>query len=442
MDRYFIWTLPKQMILVLICVSNLCVILRARRSESTSNTRPSIHWVIFLFLWLAFFGWYGLSIWTNDFHIVSFSGLASMGSGAVFYFLMAVFSLSNAYALRCRPDIFQGQIRGILAGCIALALSIFPQAINWRIDYTVTSGRELAPTILVSGIHRIQTPIGFFSHRGYAAFVLAFGCVLNMVVMAGKREKIPAHALYNLLISTALFFTKTRGPIIAAIAGIVLVFCRVARDADRRRVFLVYGVSIFLCGFLIQRAMQMVPTFHFRKMPAIENVNEFTSSRSRLWKLGIKAILRKPVLGWAGEGFGTAFPYVADWQGTEAYYFPETTGFKSVLRYYKNNIFEYIDSQNNRTYGYLPTYRAHNIAIDLAVLTGIPGMLMYFSIVGFCLWLLYKKGMMTGIGALGLVYLVFCITWFEATQYSYLGWWALSSGVGAVKETNDWTDEI
>jgi hypothetical protein len=65
------------------------------------------------------------------------------------------------------------QLYGFLIGGLILALSMFPQLIDWRIDYTATTGQLLRDNILVSTIFQDHQPIGLYSHRGHAAFVLA-----------------------------------------------------------------------------------------------------------------------------------------------------------------------------------------------------------------------------------------------------------------------------
>lgn len=91
-----------------------------------------------------------------------------MGDGLLYWLLIAIFTLSNNLLLKLHPELFRSQLQGLIIGGVILALSIFPQVINWRIDYTATSGQLFQSHILASTIFKNHQPIGLYSHRGHA----------------------------------------------------------------------------------------------------------------------------------------------------------------------------------------------------------------------------------------------------------------------------------
>lgn len=63
-----------------------------------------------------------------------------MGDGWLYWLLISIFSLTNRLLLKLHPELFRCQMRGLLIGGAVVAVSVFPQVVNWQIDYTATSG--------------------------------------------------------------------------------------------------------------------------------------------------------------------------------------------------------------------------------------------------------------------------------------------------------------
>ncbi|WP_407883977.1 hypothetical protein [Scytonema sp. NUACC26] len=132
-------------------------------------------------MWEIFLGVGLISTLTSPFPLRSLLGQEQMGDGLLYWVLIAIFTLSNTLLLRLHPELGRSQLQGLVIGSVILAISIFPQAINWKIDYTVTSGQILRENILASTIFQNQQPIGLYSHRGHASFVLAATAVMTLV---------------------------------------------------------------------------------------------------------------------------------------------------------------------------------------------------------------------------------------------------------------------
>jgi len=80
-----------------------------------------------------------------------------MGDGWLYWLLIAAFTLSNSLLLIARPQLINSQFQGLLIGSIILSLSIFPQIIDWRIDYTATMGKLIREDVLASTARRKYT---------------------------------------------------------------------------------------------------------------------------------------------------------------------------------------------------------------------------------------------------------------------------------------------
>lgn len=146
----------------------------------------------------------------SPFPLRSLFGQNEMGDGWLYWLLIAAFTLSNTLVLRHCLSIAIPQIQGLLIGGVILALSIFPQVLNWKIDYTVTTAQLLRENILVSTIFQAQQPIGLYSHRGHAAFVLAAVVILAIVAWQQRWISDRKFIISLVLIIPALLLTQTR----------------------------------------------------------------------------------------------------------------------------------------------------------------------------------------------------------------------------------------
>ncbi|WP_407884996.1 hypothetical protein [Scytonema sp. NUACC26] len=64
----------------------------------------------------------------------SLLGQEQMGDGLLYWILIAIFTLSNTLLLRLHPELARSQLQGLVIGGVVLAISIFPQVIDWKIN--------------------------------------------------------------------------------------------------------------------------------------------------------------------------------------------------------------------------------------------------------------------------------------------------------------------
>lgn len=393
-SRGLIWTQPKVLVVLLIILLNLSILWEERKSVTAKSS-----WLQAAMLWGLFLGIGLLSTLLSPFPLRSLLGQEQMGDGWLYWVEIAIFTLSNTLLLRLHPELARPQLQGLLIGGVIVAISMLPQVIDWRIDYTATMGQLLKENILVSTIFQGQQPIGLYSHRGHAAFVMAAIAVLLLVSWQWGWTSTRTVTSVGALILLALLLTQTRQGIITLFIGTAFLLGR------KYYKFLVPAavVCLLIVGLIST-------TRHIKNLPLIKQV---TSDRIYLWELASLGISKRPLLGWGFDGFGTAYPYVLN---------PEQT--PKIVRLGDFSI-DYLGENGQLRTIALPTAKAHNLILDVTLCVGVLGLLSYLALFIVCTWRIIKSPF-RGIEALVIVYLVFTLTWFECAQFTHLAWWALS----------------
>ncbi len=412
LSRGEIWTQPKVLVLLLICLVNLLILWSERIALNTPQS-----WKISKLLWELFLGIGLLSTLQSPFPLRSLFGQEQMGDGWLYWLLISVFTLSNTLLLRLHPELIPSQLNGLLIGGVIVALGIFPQVIDWRIDYTATMGQLLKSNVLASTIFQAHQPIGLYSHRGHASFVLAAVGVLSLVSWQWRWLSTRLTAAILIPIVAALLFTQTRAGVLALIMALAYWFYQ-SSLAKRYRKFLICTVLVsvlFVSAVSANRKIEALEQFNFDRTTL--GIKNLSSDRAVLWQQSLCGISKRPLLGWGFDGFGIAYPYILNSEWTP-----------KVVRL-GNFSFDYQSGDGELRTKPLPTYKAHNLILDTTNSVGILGMLSYLALLSLSLYRLIKSPC-RGIEAVAIAYLVFTFTWFECAQFTHLAWWALSiSGV-------------
>jgi len=389
-----IWTQPKVFAISLICILNFLMLWEDRESLKLPQS-----WKINRLLWEIFLGIGLIATLTNPFPWRSLFGQEQMGDGLLYWLLIAIFTLSNNLLLRLHPELARSQLQGLVIGGVILAISIFPQVINWRIDYTITSGQLLQSNILRSTIFQNQQPIGLYSHRGHASFVLAAVAVMTLVGWQWQWINTRLAAIAGILIIPALLLTQTRAGLLALLVATIYLL--------GRKYYKLLVPATLVCLLIIGIATST------RQMNNLPLIKQITSNRVDLWQMANYRISLRPLLGWGMDGFGTAYSHVRP-------------GIKitKVIRL-GDFSFDYQDENGQIKTAQLPTTKAHNLILDTTLSVGLLGMASYLALLGWCLWQVIKSPY-RGIEAVFMAYLVFTFTWFECAQFTHLAWWSLS----------------
>ncbi|MFB2918238.1 MULTISPECIES: O-antigen ligase family protein [Aerosakkonema] len=393
-NRGEIWTYPKIFAVLLITLLNFSILWTERFDITITR-----NWKISKLLWEIFLGIGLLSTMFSPFPLRSLFGQNEMGDGWLYWLLIAAFTLSNTLVLRHRPSIARFQVNGLIIGGVILALSIFLQVINWKIDYTATSGQLLRDNILVSTIFQTQQPIGLYSHRGHAAFVLATVAVLAVASWRKGWMSNGKLAISVIPIISALLFTQNRAGILALIVAVIYLL------GQKYYKLLIPAALVCLLVIAINTTTRQIDN-----LPLIK---QLTSDRIYLWQLSASGIFRRPILGWGMNGFGIAYPYVVN---------PNWTPRIVHLGEFS---FDYVNKEGVVKRKAIASSKAHNLILDSCLSVGFLGMGCYLGLFGFNFWQVMKSPD-GSISALAICYLIFTFTWFECAQFTHIIWWGLS----------------
>ena len=433
-----VWIEPKLFAVQLIIIANLWVVLTHVQKKSLIIPKA---WKIGFGLWLLFLGIGATSTLLSFSPSRSFWGQPLLGDGLFYWCFVGAFVVSNALVLRLKPELIRYQLYGLLAGGVILALSIFPQVVDWRIDYTATSGQvsNAAPEMLKSGIWKGQMPVGFYTNRGEAAFPLATGGILTLLGLLWGWIYAPLAGVIYVLTCTAFFYTKCRGAVLALLAALTYLLIRFRSDSKKRNMLICYGEGLLLLSYLLFKTSATLLTTELASSgvpnPVQHNI-DFKDSTSlgvrwEMWKFTLEAIAERPLFGWGFNGLGIAAPFLADWAGEHRAYLFDKVDVAEVLSV-KNFIFTYLGVDGVVHAGIIMFHKAHNLILDTTVSVGIFGLISYVSLLVFFIWCGFNSTFL-GIEAIAITYIIYTFTWYESGQFSHLGWWGLSVGLAYTK---------
>ncbi len=394
-SRGEIWTQPKCIAIALILALNLYQLWQHRQTLKIpkSFSRARHLWELYLLIGL-------ISTLLSPFPLHSLFGQDQMGDGFLYWILIATFTLSNSLLLTQRPQLLRTQLHGFLIGGTINAFAIFPQLADWRIDYTATSGRLLLDNVLVSTIFQNHQPIGFYSHRGHAAFVLA---AILALAIAGRQQKLLSSKITVAIaipVTIALLQANTRTALVAATVAIAYLWGRKHKK--------LLTAATLVCLLLISF------TTTTRQISGLPLLRQITSDRIYLWEIATRGIARRPVFGWGFDGFGIAYPYVRNSNQTP-----------NVVRL-GNASYDVIGKKGKLRTRTLITYKAHNLILDTTLSVGFLGTLSYAALWGYYIFLSLTSPSRRML-AVAIAYLTFTLTWFECAQFTHLAWWSLSA---------------
>lgn len=394
-SRGLIWTSPKVFVIWLIVGVNLALLWEQRKALTIPR-----QWKISLILWTIFLLIGAISTLQSPFPLTSFFGQDQMGDGWLYWLLIAAFTLSNSLLLIVHPQLINSQFQGLLIGGMILSVSIFPQIIDWRIDYTATMGQIIRADVLASSIFQGQQPIGLYSHRGHAAIVLALIAITAIVGWFWRFTTTKLTAITLILTVPALLLTSTRSAILAWIVASAYLL----RGKYYKILVGIVPIAIIAIGIMtVSRPLDW-------SKPTIAQI---MSSRSPMWTLSVRGLKKRPLFGWGFDGFGIAYPYIRN---------PQVTPIVVNLDEFT---YDYINIKGEISTREISTYKAHNWILDTTLSVGILWLLAAMALWGYyvCLALNSSLG---GIEAVVIAYLIFTFTWFDCAQYAHIAWWMMS----------------
>lgn len=301
----------------------------------------------------------------------SWIGVAVVGFVA-WMFIADAFALNAAKAFWSNFERMEGWVLLIhLLGFFFAAGAVLRVEKKWR-AWFLTS---LAVSLIVSVYALLQLSGSLAIHQGstridatlgnsaYLAIYFLFNVCIALWLALTEKYAWVKWSLISLAVVEAvlLFYTETRGTIIGLTLALALAALLTALTASRRArhasALALAGILLLVGGFYLARNSHVVQNNHVLQRIASISLSD-GQTRFTIWHMAFQGVLERPIVGWGQEGFNYVF---------NKYYDPSL--------YQQEPWFD----------------RAHNAFIDWLVAGGVPAFLLYLSLFGTALLLLWKS---------------------------------------------------
>lgn len=321
---------------------------------------------------LAVVAWAVLALLDKEYR-PRYSWIGAVAVGFVAWMFIAdAFAPNAAKAFWSNFERMEGWVLFIhLLGFLFASSAVLRVEKKWR-AWFLTS---LAVSLVISGyalfqlggalaIHQGSTRIdATFGNSAYMAIYLLFSVFVALWLALTERTKLLKWSLIALAVLEAvlIFFTETRGTIIGLVLGLALAACLTALTAGKRARGVAAGafVLIFVLagGFYLARNSPFVQNNHVLQRVASISLAD-GRTRITIWRMAFQGVLERPLTGYGQEGFNYIF---------NKYYDPSL--------YHQEQWFD----------------RAHNAFIDWLTAGGVPAFLLYLSLFGSTIFMLWKR---------------------------------------------------
>jgi len=258
-----------------------------------------------------------------------------------------------------------------LLGFFAAMSTVLRAEKKWRVWFLTSLGVSLivsAYALLQLGgalaIHQGSTRIdATFGNSAYLAIYFLFSAFIALWLAFSEKQVWLKWSLIGVaaLEAVLIFFTETRGTILGFVGALALAALLAALTAGRRvrqgAALTLAIIVIVVGGFYAARNSSFVQGNHVLQRIASISLAD-GQTRFTIWHMAFEGTLERPVVGWGQEGFNYVF---------NKYYEPSL--------YQQEPWFD----------------RAHNAFIDWLVAGGVPAFLLYLSLFGSALVLLWRS---------------------------------------------------
>src|SRR3989338_6604814 len=321
---------------------------------------------------IAFGAWAVLALLDKEYR-PRFSWIGAVVVGfVVWMFIADIFALNVSKAFWSNFERMEGWVLLIhLLGLFFAASAVLRVEKKWRAWFLTSLGAA----VVISGYALLQLNGTYAIHQGsvrvdaslgnsaYLGIYFLFSTFVALWLALTEKYSWLKWSLIALAIVEAvlIFFTETRGTIIGLVLALALAAFLTAMTASRRaRVWAagaLVSVLVLVGGFYIARDSSFVQNNHILQRIASISLND-GQTRFTIWRMAFKGVMERPLRGWGQEGFNYVF---------NKYYDPSLYGQE-----------QWFD-------------RAHNAFIDWLSAGGIPAFLLYLSLFGSAIMLLWKS---------------------------------------------------
>ncbi len=290
----------------------------------------------------------------------------------VWMFIADAFALNAMKAFWSNFERMEGWVLLIhLLGFFFAISAVLRTEKKWRAWFITSLGASLIISgyalLQLSGslaIHQGSTRIdATFGNSAYLAIYFLFNVFVALWLALTEKYAWLKWSLVALAVLEAvlLFYTETRGTVIGLTLGLALAAFLTALTAGkrvRRSAAGALAIIIILAGGLyLARSSAFVQ--HNEVLQRITSISlSDGQTRFTIWHMAFQGVLERPIIGWGQEGFNYVF---------NKFYDPSM--------YAQEQWFD----------------RAHNAFIDWLVAGGIPAFLLYLSLFGSAIVLLWKS---------------------------------------------------
>jgi len=297
---------------------------------------------------------------------------AAVVAFVVWMFIADAFALNAAKAFWSNFERMEGWVLLIhLLGFFFAASAVLRVEKKWR-AWFLTS---LTVSLVISGYALLQLAGSLAIHQGstridatlgnsaYLAIYFLFNVFIALWLALTEKLSWLKWLLIALAVLEAvlIFFTETRGTVLGLIIALALASFLTAVTAGKTARRYAAGAFVLILvlvgGFYLARNSAFVQGNHALQRVATISLSD-GSTRFTIWRMALQGVAERPLTGWGQEGFNYVF---------NKYYDPSL-------------------------YAQEPWFdRAHNAFIDWLSAGGVPGFLLYLSLFGSALWLLWRS---------------------------------------------------
>jgi len=220
---------------------------------------------------------------------------------------------------------------------------------------------QLAGSLAIhQGSNRIDATLG---NSAYMAIYLLFNVFIALWLALTEKYSWLKWSLIVLAVLeiVLLFFTETRGTVLGLVGALALAALLTALTAEKHVQRLATGgfiLIVVLAGmFYVFRDSSFMQNNHALQRIATISLSD-GQTRFTIWHMALEGVLERPLTGWGQEGFNYVF---------NKYYEPSL--------YAQEQWFD----------------RAHNAFVDWLTAGGIPAFLLYLSLFGSALVMLWRS---------------------------------------------------
>ena len=287
-------------------------------------------------------------------------------------FVADLFAVNVAKAFWSNFERMEGWVLLIhLLGFFFAASAVLRAQMKWR-AWFLTS---LAISLIVSGYALLQLAGTFAIHQGssridatfgnsaYLAIYFLFNVFIALWLALTERRAWLKWSLIALaaLETVLLFYTETRGTVLGITMGLALAAFLAAMTAGKRARRSAAGALVLIIvaagGLYAARDTSFVQGNH-----VLERITSISladgQTRFTIWHMALQGVAERPIVGWGQEGFNYVF---------NKFYDPSL--------YQQEPWFD----------------RAHNAFIDWLTAGGVPAFLLYLSLFGTAVALLWRR---------------------------------------------------